>query len=536
MTEKMLPICKANELDIQESEHSWLIQPLWANHAVGILGGPPKSYKSWVGLDMAVSVASASDKSISSFEFLAANNSALSSDVSGTVYENSFTVGASVPTGTDVTALCPTVGIAGDSVSPGNEVDADFTNSVAYTVTAADETTQDYTATVTVSSDTTTPTNPSISIDGGAASTTSTSVTLTLSANDNIGVVGYYASETNTIPVVGDSGWTSVTSTTDYSGSVSFTMSNTAATKTVYVWFKDEAGNISTGSNDSIFYNKAWTEATSAASWSGRQFPTSVVFDNKIWVVGGLDGTKKKDVWYSTDGANWTQATAAAAWSARNSHTTVAFDSKIWVIGGHDGGYKNDVWYSIDGTNWTEATSAASWPIRGEHASVVFDNKMWVVGGMDGSYKNDVWYSTDGINWTEATSAASWSARYYITGTVFDNKIWIAGGSDGSRLNDVWYSSDGASWTEATSAAPWVVRIAPIVSFDNKLWVIGGSGDSNKLNDVWYSTDGTNWTEATSAASWDARMLHGCVVFDDKIWVLGGRDDGLNDHNDVWYW
>ncbi len=59
MTEKMLPICKANELLIRKPEHSWLIQPLWANHAVGILGGPPKTYKSWMGLDMAVSVASA---------------------------------------------------------------------------------------------------------------------------------------------------------------------------------------------------------------------------------------------------------------------------------------------------------------------------------------------------------------------------------------------------------------------------------------------------------------------------------------------
>ena len=40
------------------------------------------------------------------------------------------------------------------------------------------------------------------------------------------------------------SGWTSVTSTTSYSASVNYTF-NTTGTITLYVWFKDEAGNVS---------------------------------------------------------------------------------------------------------------------------------------------------------------------------------------------------------------------------------------------------------------------------------------------------
>jgi hypothetical protein len=44
---------------------------------------------------------------------------------------------------------------------------------------------------------------------------------------------------------------------------------------------------------------------------------------------------------------NWLQTTPAAPFSARSDHTTVVFDNKIWVIGGRDGGgVKNDVWYS----------------------------------------------------------------------------------------------------------------------------------------------------------------------------------------------
>ncbi|MBF0418428.1 MAG: AAA family ATPase, partial [Magnetococcales bacterium] len=58
MTSETLPICRANELAIQTVETTWLIQSLWAHSAVGIIGGAPKCCKSWLGIDMAVSVAS----------------------------------------------------------------------------------------------------------------------------------------------------------------------------------------------------------------------------------------------------------------------------------------------------------------------------------------------------------------------------------------------------------------------------------------------------------------------------------------------
>jgi hypothetical protein len=41
------------------AEGRWLVRSLWPQGAVGILGGPPKSCKTWLGLDLALSVASA---------------------------------------------------------------------------------------------------------------------------------------------------------------------------------------------------------------------------------------------------------------------------------------------------------------------------------------------------------------------------------------------------------------------------------------------------------------------------------------------
>ena len=55
----MLPICRVNQLEIQPPEKLWLIESIWAKGAVGIIGGTPKCCKSWFGLDMALSIASA---------------------------------------------------------------------------------------------------------------------------------------------------------------------------------------------------------------------------------------------------------------------------------------------------------------------------------------------------------------------------------------------------------------------------------------------------------------------------------------------
>jgi biotin operon repressor len=53
-----LPVQRAAQLDVQPPEQSWLIRDLWGQAAVGIIGGAPKCCKSWLGLDMALSVAS----------------------------------------------------------------------------------------------------------------------------------------------------------------------------------------------------------------------------------------------------------------------------------------------------------------------------------------------------------------------------------------------------------------------------------------------------------------------------------------------
>jgi hypothetical protein len=53
-----LPVCRADQLAERPPEQRWLIEGLWADQAVGIVGGEPKCCKSFLALELAVAVAS----------------------------------------------------------------------------------------------------------------------------------------------------------------------------------------------------------------------------------------------------------------------------------------------------------------------------------------------------------------------------------------------------------------------------------------------------------------------------------------------
>ena len=137
--------------------------------------------------------------------------------------------------------------------------------------------------------DNTAPTSHSISINNGDNSTFSTSVTLTLSATDAVGVTGYYSSESSTTPLVSTSGWSSVTSSTSLSDNVSFTLSSAIEDKTVYVWFKDAAGNVSTSASDNITFSPTIVISRTGTAWNGSTYTSS----NLEWQIA----TGGEEIW-----------------------------------------------------------------------------------------------------------------------------------------------------------------------------------------------------------------------------------------------
>ena len=155
-----------------------------------------------------------------------------------------------------------------------------------------------------------------------------------------------------------------------------------------------------------------------------------------MWVIGGNGGSASNllnDVWNSEDGITWDAAVmnGNTPFQERWLHTSVVFDNKIWVIGGNSAGTNNhnDVWYSEDGVEWKNATMNAAFTPRYGHTSVVFDGKIWVIGGYDSSNAlNEVWYSDNGIDWFEVGNTPKFTPRFYHTSIVHNNKVWVVGG------------------------------------------------------------------------------------------------------------
>ena len=311
----------------------------------------------------------------------------------------------------------------------------------------------------------------------------------------------------------------------------------------------------------------SWEEVnTEGNKWTARYGHTSVVFDSKIWVMGGSDGNSRNDVWSSADGEAWEESTPPNDkdgnpvtkdntnwWTARLGHTSVVFDSKIWVMGGYDGNNRSDVWSSPDGANWTESTPPNDkdgnpvikdnknwWGARVAHTSVVFPRdgagkKIWVIGGFGNALYNDVWSSTDGSNWVEenANTGMGVSVIYQHASAVFDDKIWAIGGIYATGLNgeSVWSSPGGKTWTRDAAALPSRISSYPkAVEYKDRLWSLGGNGSSTKV--FLSSADpATGWTaEDTLESEISATQA---VVFKNRIWLLGG-DYGGSRTDRVW--
>ena len=54
---QLLPVVRVGEIRCEDRTQRWLIEQLWGESSVGVIGGAPKCSKTWLGLDMALSVA-----------------------------------------------------------------------------------------------------------------------------------------------------------------------------------------------------------------------------------------------------------------------------------------------------------------------------------------------------------------------------------------------------------------------------------------------------------------------------------------------
>ena len=319
--------------------------------------------------------------------------------------------------------------------------------------------------------------------------------------------------------------------------------------------------------------NYKWVNVTHEAAYAPRDGAGALVFNGKMWLLGGWNPSDKvhfpricnNEVWSSTDGGTWSLVKPntfldknfdpTSDWEGRHTAGYVVYKSKMWIIGGdaNQGHIHNDVWNSADGKTWSYVNQSRDvpWGPRVLHYTLVFKNKIWVIGGqtMPGFapprkevFFRDAWTTTDGVDWKKVIPKEPyWSPRGMIGGNVvFKDRIWILGGGTYDTpttptrnfYNDVWSSADGVNWEQHTKAAPWNPRqYHDVAVFDGKMWVMEGyynKGGGN-MKDVWYSADGVHWREVPNTP-WNPRHASSLFVYDNALWIVAGN----NMQRDVW--
>jgi RecA-family ATPase len=54
---QLLPVVRVGQIPLEDRGVRWLVDELWGDSSVGVIGGAPKCSKTWLALDLALSVA-----------------------------------------------------------------------------------------------------------------------------------------------------------------------------------------------------------------------------------------------------------------------------------------------------------------------------------------------------------------------------------------------------------------------------------------------------------------------------------------------
>lgn len=319
--------------------------------------------------------------------------------------------------------------------------------------------------------------------------------------------------------------------------------------------------------------NYMWIKVAEKATFPARDGAGALVYDNKMWLIGGWNPGDKKtfpihsscnnEVWNSSDGITWSVVKPnthlddsfdpTTDWEARHTAGYVTYQNKMWLIGGDPllGHYQYDVWNSDDGKtwNWVNRGKPVPWGPRVLHYTFVFQGKIWIIGGQtlpqfapaNEVFYHDVWNTEDGINWNKVEMTESFTPRRGMIGgnAIFKDRVWLLGGGTYETPGlpkyvyhtDVWSSADCIVWERHIDQAPWCGRVYHNVAvFDDCLWVMEGQGSIGKnTRDVWCSSDGTNWHELPDTP-WKERHAASVFVYKDALWMVAGCHMG----RDVW--
>src|SRR3990172_8460156 len=270
--------------------------------------------------------------------------------------------------------------------------------------------------------------------------------------------------------------------------------------------------------------------AAAAETWvklasmpTARSEMSAAALDGKIYVPGGLGGTRKLEVF---DPATNTWRALANTPAGRHHHATVAHDGNIYVFGGADESWRASAtaWrYDPRGNKWQALAEMPE--VRYAGAALSLGRYLYVVGG-DGPSGKLLRYDPAQNSWSMLAATAE--RREHTAAAALDGKIYVLGGrwqSVGAMTSVEEYDPGSDQWR---AAAP--MRVAhsghAAVAFDGEIVVLGGEvlgAERATLDDVEVYNPATRvWEKSTPLPL----ALHGApaAAVNGALYILGGSE------------
>lgn len=399
------------------------------------------------------------------------------------------------------------------------------------------------------------------------------------------GTTGSYLATTHyaTITASGTLGtWTAATSFTDARtgqtsvtyGDYIYVIGGTNGTRFSSIEYAKvtDTGALATDADGAGPCTTAWCSTTSMNS--ARDSLTSVVYNGRVYVIGGSDGTSfLNTVEYSTIGSegglgSWTGTTGFT--TGRYGHTSVMNNGYLYVVGGEASSGKVDtVQYakinssgSIDSWSATQSFTTA----RVYHGSVAYGGYLYVIGGDTGSIQSGVQYQTinNGGNGLAAngtfTNTDNWpNGRFGHASAAYNGYMYISSGRSiqetGCPISCVYTrninaviekgtintaTGNIASWTTNTSVPDGGRYLHQMFAVNGYMFIIGGENNAGAEQDTVYRTTidastGNLGAWSTLAVFPQSLSAHGGALVGNTIYITGGVNGSGTVLNNVYY-
>jgi hypothetical protein len=294
---------------------------------------------------------------------------------------------------------------------------------------------------------------------------------------------------------------------------------------------------------------KKWTKLADEP-FAPRVNYGAAVFDNKIWIFGGLNnvlgnGVTRdppivlKDIWSSSDGIHWTRLSTEIPFTVAAPSCAVS-KCKLWLLGGEWtwADREKKLWSSGDGIHWDCVNAELPFTTDFNTILLSWNDELFLTKNPNGEppfHLEDYWTSSDGVTW-KLKSDQHWVDWYEhetaSSAVVHQDKIFaFEKGALPTNLHNIWSSADGEQWNKVTNPVINEVISGTYLSFKGKIWSIGRK--------VFSSADGVAWTEmpytlgyvkdgSTNTTDYVPRWA---VGFKDKIFILAGMG---KDESGIW--